>query len=114
MVWALGAVVTIAHAVFMRVPLHGEPLLPLVARSACCVGGIGCAIMSAVVLILRMSNTVLYSYVASQSVDDLCAFYQQHQCTGHYDSCGSWQGWRNERALCRSGCPLSSLRSKTC
>ncbi|KPA73831.1 hypothetical protein ABB37_09475 [Leptomonas pyrrhocoris] len=58
-----------------------------------------------------MSTAVVYKYMASQPGEDLCTFYQEHQCSGFEYSCNS--GYR-ESALCDVPCNLQAFADTTC
>ncbi|KPA73830.1 hypothetical protein ABB37_09474 [Leptomonas pyrrhocoris] len=105
-VWALASVSTILHAVYMRLPLR-KNLTFLAARGVLCVGGVVCSVMCVVSLL----NNEVYKYMASQSGEDLCAFYRNYQCSGYDYSCNS--GYR-ESALCDVPCNLQAFADTTC
>ncbi|KPA73829.1 hypothetical protein ABB37_09473 [Leptomonas pyrrhocoris] len=61
--------------------------------------------------VVSLLNNEVYKYMASQSGEDLCAFYRNYQCSGYDYSCNS--GYR-ESALCDVPCNLQAFADTTC
>ncbi|KAL7697361.1 hypothetical protein NQL31_003826 [Lotmaria passim] len=113
LVWVAASVTTIFHAFFMRVPLR-DNLTLLMLRAFFCAGGVGGSLMSLVVLVTRMSSVEIHEFMTKQSKDDLCAFYQAHQCTGFYSSCAHRSAATTGDALCRPSCLVHVAYETTC
>ncbi|KPA73834.1 hypothetical protein ABB37_09478 [Leptomonas pyrrhocoris] len=109
-VWMLTGVAIGLHAINMHIPLRDDLRL-MVTRAVLMLGGVACAVMTLVMLLGRLVNPTLYSFLALRANDLLCGFYAAHQCSGFTTSCADL--YYTDSNLCGT-CPPSLNYSTVC
>ncbi|CBZ29139.1 conserved hypothetical protein [Leishmania mexicana MHOM/GT/2001/U1103] len=108
-VWPTAAVAIMLHASKSHIPLLVDHFR-LGMRIALTLAAIVCCIMTLLVVLWKMTNQAMYDIMLVYRRDQLCAFYQQHTCTGFSDACGSD---RIDPNLCLS-CPNMPATNSSC
>ncbi|CAJ1991266.1 hypothetical protein conserved [Leishmania donovani] len=105
-VWPTAGVAIMLHASQGHIPLLVDHFR-LGMRIAFTLAAIGCCMMTLLVVLWKMTNQAMYDLMLVHQRDQLCAFYQQHTCTGFSDACGSGRIDPNLCSLC-SNMPVTN------
>nr|CAC37200.1 hypothetical transmembrane protein P883.06 [Leishmania major] len=98
-VWPTAAVAIMLHASKGHIPLLVDHFR-LGTRIAFTLAAIGCCVMTLLVVLWKMTNQAMFDHMLVHQRDQLCAFYQQHTCTGFSEACGSGRINPNLCLLC--------------